>query len=104
MDAFSRESGGIRSVAAIRVGAAGKSCGRVRPSRRSLPMLDDDEDLDQMSPERLRELKQEVLLRIEEIGSRDASVEPERADEIKELDDLLNEIEERLSGPETAAS
>jgi hypothetical protein len=31
-------------------------------------------------------------------------VEPERADEIKELDDLLNEIEERLSGPETAAS
>jgi hypothetical protein len=49
-------------------------------------------------------LKQEVLLRIEEIGSRDASVEPERADEIKELDDLLKEIEERLSGPETAAS
>jgi len=71
---------------------------------RSGPPLDDDEDLDQMSPERLRELKQEVLLRIEEIGSRDASVEPERADEIKELDDLLNEIEERLSGPETAAS
>ena len=67
-------------------------------------MLDDDEDLDQMSPERPRELKQEVLLRIEEIGSRDASVEPERADEIKELDDLLNEIEERLSGPEAAAS
>ena len=32
-------------------------------------MLDEDEDLDQMSPERLRELKQEVLLRIEEIGS-----------------------------------
>src|ERR1700690_3099427 len=62
-------------------------------------MLDDDEDLDQMSPERLRELKQEVLLRIEEIGSRDASVEPEPADEIKELEDLLNEIEERLSGP-----
>ena len=67
-------------------------------------MLDDDEDLDQMSPERLRELKQEVLLRIEEIGSRDASVELERADEIKELDDLLNEIEERLSGREIAAS
>jgi hypothetical protein len=67
-------------------------------------MLDDDEDLDQMSPERLRELKQEVLLRIEEIGSRDASVELERADEIKELDDLLKEIEERLSGPVTEAS
>jgi len=57
-------------------------------------MLDDDEDLDQMSPERLRELKQEVLLRIEDIGSREASVEPERADE----------IEERLSGPVTEAS
>ena len=37
-------------------------------------------------------------------GPRDASVEPERADEIKELDDLLNEIEERLSWPATAAS
>jgi len=42
-------------------------------------VLDDDEDLDQMSLERLRELKQEVLLRIEDIGSRDAAVEPERA-------------------------
>jgi hypothetical protein len=69
-----------------------------------LPVLDDDEDLDQMSPERLRELKQEVLLRIEDIGSRDAAVEPERADEIQELDDLLKEIEERLSGPVTEAS
>ena len=67
-------------------------------------MLDDEEDLDQMSPERLRDLKQEVLLRIEEIGSRDASVEPERAEEIQELDDLLREIEERLSGPVTEAS
>ena len=67
-------------------------------------MLDDDEDLDQMSPERLRELKQEVLLRIEDLGSRDLSVEPERADEIQELDDLLKEIEERLSGPATEAS
>jgi hypothetical protein len=67
--------------------------------RGGLPVLDDDEDLDQMSLERLRELKQEVLLRIEQIGSRDASVEPERADEIQELDDLLKEIEERLSGP-----
>ena len=67
-------------------------------------MLDDEEDLDQMSPERLRDLKQEVLLRIEDIGSRDASVEPERADEIQELDDLLKEIEERLSGPVTEAS
>jgi hypothetical protein len=69
-----------------------------------LPVLDDDEDLDQMSPERLRDLKQEVLLRIEDIGSRDAAVEPERADEIQELDDLLKEIEERLSGPVTEAS
>jgi uncharacterized protein YaaN involved in tellurite resistance len=67
-------------------------------------MMDDHEDLDQMSPERLRELKQEVLLRIEEIGSRDASVEPERDDEIKELDELLQDIEERLSRPATEAT
>ena len=31
-------------------------------------MLNDDEDLDQMSPERLRELKQEVLLHIDGIA------------------------------------
>ena len=64
-------------------------------------MLNDDEDLDQMSPERLRELQQEVLLLIEEIGSRDGAVDPNAAEEIKELDELLAEIEDRLSGPAT---
>ena len=64
-------------------------------------MLNDDEDLDQMSPERLRELRQEVLLRIEETGSRDGAVDPDVADEIRELDKLLAEIEERLGRPAT---
>ena len=64
-------------------------------------MLNDDEDLDQMSPERLRELRQEVLLRIEETGSRDGAVDPDVAVEIRELDELLAEIEERLGGPAT---
>jgi hypothetical protein len=67
-------------------------------------MLNDDEDLDQMSPERLRELKAEVLSLIEAIGSRDASVDPAVPDEIRKLDDLLKEIEDRLSGPATDAS
>jgi hypothetical protein len=64
-------------------------------------MLDDDEDLDQMSPERLRALQQEVLLRIEEIGTHDGAVDPDVAQEIAKLDDLLKEIEDRLNGPGT---
>ena len=64
-------------------------------------MQDDDEDLDQMSPERLRALQREVLDLIEEIGSRGGSVEPDAAKEIARLDDLLKEIEARLSGPAT---
>jgi hypothetical protein len=64
-------------------------------------MLDDDEDLDQMSPERLRELQDEVLRLIEEIGSRDGALDPDVAKEIQMLDDLLEEIEDRLSGPAT---
>ncbi len=67
-------------------------------------MLNDDEDLDQMTPDRLRELQQEVLSLIEEIGSRDGSVDPNVADEIRELDELLQEIEARLSATETGAS
>jgi hypothetical protein len=64
-------------------------------------MLNEDEDLDQMSPDRLRELQQEVLSLIEEIGSRDGSVDPNAAEEIRELDELLGEIETRLNGSET---
>jgi hypothetical protein len=51
-----------------------------------LPMLNDDEDLDQMSPERLRELQDEVLRLIEEIGSRDGALDPDVAKEIQMLD------------------
>ena len=64
-------------------------------------MLDDDEDLDQMSAERLRALQQQVLLRIEEIGTHDGAVDPDVAQEIAKLDDLMKEIEDRLNGPET---
>ena len=64
-------------------------------------MLNEDEDLDQMSPDRLRALQQEVLSLIEEIGSRDGSVDPNAAEEIRELDELLEEIETRLNGSET---
>jgi hypothetical protein len=64
-------------------------------------MLNEDEDLDQMSPDRLRALQQEVLNLIEEIGSRDGSVDPNAAEEIRELDELLEEIEIRLNGSET---
>jgi hypothetical protein len=73
----------------------------VEPWIGNLPMLNEDEDLDQMSPDRLRELQQEVLSLIEEIGSRDGSVDPNAAEEIRELDELLGEIETRLNGSET---
>ena len=63
-------------------------------------MPNDEEDLDQMSPERLRELQQEGLLLIEEIGTRDGAADPDVATEIETLDELLKEIEDRLSGPE----
>jgi hypothetical protein len=66
-----------------------------------LAIQSDDEDLDQMSPERLRALQREVLDLIEEIGSRDGAVDPNAATEIAKLDDLLKEIEDRLSGSET---
>ena len=66
-------------------------------------MLNEDEDLDDMTPERLRELQQEVLGLIEEIGSRDGVADPNVAEEIQELDELLKEIEERLAGPEVDA-
>jgi uncharacterized protein YaaN involved in tellurite resistance len=59
-------------------------------------MPGDDEDLDQMSPDRLRALQQEVLNRIEEIGSRDGAADPNVAEEIRQLDDLLQEIDARL--------
>ena len=66
-------------------------------------MLNDDEDLDDISPERLRALQQEVLALIEEIGTRDGAVDPDAAAEIQELDELLKEIEDRLASPGTSA-
>ena len=63
---------------------------------------DDEEDLDAMSPDRLRALRDEVLSHIEEIGSRDGAVDPDAPEEIRKLDALLAEIEGRLAGPETS--
>ena len=67
-----------------------------------MPGDNDEEDLDAMSPDRLRALRDEVVSLIEEIGSRDGAVEPNSAEEISELDELLEEIETRLAGPETS--
>jgi hypothetical protein len=66
-------------------------------------MMNDDDDLDKMSPEQLRDLKQEVLLRIETVGSQSADLNPGGAEEIRKLDDLLREIEIRLSGFDAGA-
>ena len=67
-------------------------------------MLNDDEDLNTMSAERLRELRDEVTSLIEQIGTRDVSVDPHAHEEIDELDELLEAIEERLSDLEPKAS
>jgi hypothetical protein len=60
-------------------------------------MLNDDEDLDHMSPDQLRALRDDVLSRIESVGSQDAALNPDGAEEIEKLDVLLQEIEARLS-------
>ena len=49
-------------------------------------MLNDDEDIETMSVERLRELRDEVTSLIEQIGTRDVSVDPHAHEEIDELD------------------
>jgi hypothetical protein len=67
-------------------------------------MPDDDEDLDQMSPDQLRALRDELLIRIETVGSQDAALNPDGAEQIRTLDVLLQEIENRLSGPETGVA
>jgi hypothetical protein len=59
-------------------------------------MLSENDDLDKMSLDELRALKDEVLLRIELVGSQDAALNPDSAGEIRQLDVLLKEIEERL--------
>jgi hypothetical protein len=60
-------------------------------------MPDDDDDLDKMSGDELRKLREEVLLRIEEEGALDSSTNPAAEDDISKLDELLNDIEERLA-------
>ena len=60
-------------------------------------MPGDDDDLDKMSADELRKLKQDVLLRIEEDGALDSSTNPLAAEDIQKLDELLNDIEVRLA-------
>ena len=60
-------------------------------------MPDDDDDLDKMSADELRKLKQDVLLRIEEDGALDSSTNPLAAEDIQKLDELLSDIEVRLA-------
>ena len=60
-------------------------------------MTDNADDLDTMSADELRKLKQDVLLRIEEDGSLDSSTNPLAAEDIQKLDELLNDIEVRLA-------
>jgi len=60
-------------------------------------MPDDDDDLDKMSADELRKLKQDVLLRIEEDGSLDSSTNSLASGDIRQLDELLADIEERLA-------
>jgi len=67
-------------------------------------MPDDDDDLDKMSADELRKLKQDVLLRIEEDGSLDSSTNPLAAEDIQKLDELLNDIEERLADLDSGGS
>jgi hypothetical protein len=59
-------------------------------------MLNEKDDLDKMSLDELRALKDEVLMRIELVGSQDGALNPDGAGEIRQLDVLLKEIEERL--------
>ncbi len=65
-------------------------------------MPDDSDDLDKMSADELRKLKQDVLLRIEEDGSLDSSTNPLAAEDIQKLDELLKDIEERLADLDSA--
>jgi hypothetical protein len=58
--------------------------------------MNENDDLDKVSRDELRALKDEVLLRIESVGSQDAALNPDVASEIQQLDVLLKEIEERL--------
>jgi hypothetical protein len=60
-------------------------------------MPDDNDDLDKMSAEGLRKLKEDVLLRIEDEGSLSSSTNPLAAEDIQKLDELLNDIEVRLA-------
>ncbi len=62
-----------------------------------MPDDDDNDDLDAMTADQLRALKQEVLLRIEEDGALSSASNSMAAEDIRQLDELLEDIEVRLA-------
>jgi len=59
-------------------------------------MASEADDLDAMSLDDLRKLRDDVLMNIETIGSQSADVNPEGPQQIAELDLVLAEVEERI--------
>ena len=59
-------------------------------------MANEADDLDAMSLDELRKLRDDVLMNIETIGSQSADVNPEGSQQIAELDLVLAEVEERI--------
>jgi hypothetical protein len=68
-------------------------------------MSNDNDDLDEMNIDRLRELKQEVLSRIEATGKRIGTLDQkiDGAEEIRKYYDFLKDIEARLDVYEKGA-
>ena len=60
-------------------------------------MADEADDLDTMSLDDLRKLRDEVLMSIETIGSQSADVNPDGPEQIETYDALLADIELRIS-------
>ena len=60
-------------------------------------MADEADDLDTMSLDDLRKLRDEVLMSIETIGSQSADVNPDGPEQIETCDALLADIELRIS-------
>ena len=69
-------------------------------------MSNDDDDLDEMSPDQLRELKQEMHSRIEAIGILTGALNQkiEDAEKIRKYYDFLKDIEAKLATYEKGAS
>ena len=60
-------------------------------------MADEADDLDTMSLDQLRKLRDEVLMNIEAVGSQSADVNPDGPEQIKNLDAILADVELRIS-------